>query len=86
MIEDFFPSILEIAGISDYETIQQRDGISFVPLLTEKGKVQDRDIYWHYPHSWGPSGPQESGQRVPFVRETGSWSTILTLVSGSYSI
>lgn len=52
MIEDFYPTILEIAGVQKYTTVQQRDGISFMPLLTGKGKVKDRDIYWHYPHSW----------------------------------
>lgn len=57
MIEDFFPTILEIAGVEHYNTVQKRDGISFLPLLTGKGKMPSRDIYWHYPHSWGPSGP-----------------------------
>ena len=57
MIEDFFPTILEMAGVDNYTTVQQRDGISFMPLLTGKGKMKDRDIYWHYPNSWGPSGP-----------------------------
>lgn len=57
MIEDFFPTILEMAGIDNYTTVQQRDGISFMPLLTGKGEMKNRDIYWHYPHSWGPSGP-----------------------------
>jgi arylsulfatase A-like enzyme len=79
MIEDFFPSILEIAGISDYETIQQRDGISFVPLLTEKGKVQDRDIYWHYPHSWGPSGP---GIGATCAIRSGDWKLVYYFDSG----
>ena len=38
MIEDFFPTILEIAGVKDYNTVQQRDGISFLPLLPAKVK------------------------------------------------
>ena len=79
MIEDFFPSILEIAGISDYKTIQQRDGISFVPLLTEKGKVQDRDIYWHYPHNWGPSGP---GIGATCAIRSGDWKLVYYFDSG----
>lgn len=79
MIEDFFPSILEIAGVSDYKTIQQRDGISFVPLLTEKGKVQDRDIYWHYPHSWGPSGP---GIGATCAIRSGDWKLVYYFDSG----
>lgn len=79
MIEDFFPSILEIAGVSSYKTIQQRDGISFVPLLTEKGKVQDRDIYWHYPHSWGPSGP---GIGATCAIRSGDWKLVYYFDSG----
>lgn len=68
MIEDFYPTILEIAGIQKYTTVQQRDGISFMPLLTGKGKVKDRDIYWHYPHSWGPSGPRVSSNLLHSFR------------------
>lgn len=33
IIEDFYPSILEMAGIDDYDVPQEIDGISFVPLL-----------------------------------------------------
>lgn len=33
--EDFFPSILEMAGIKEFETLQDVDGQSFVPLVTE---------------------------------------------------
>ena len=79
MIEDFFPSILEIAGISDYQTIQQRDGISFMPLLTGKGKMEDRDIYWHYPHSWGPSGP---GIGATCAIRSGDWKLVYYFDSG----
>ena len=79
MIEDFFPSILEIAGISDYQTIQQRDGISFMPLLTGKGKIKDRDIYWHYPHSWGPSGP---GIGATCAIRSGDWKLVYYFDSG----
>ena len=37
LIEDFYPTILEMAGVKDYETVQPIDGISFVPLLTGTG-------------------------------------------------
>lgn len=58
IIEDFFPTILEMAGISGYETVQKVDGLSFVPqLLQEKVSNQNRALYWHYPNNWGPSGP-----------------------------
>ena len=37
LIEDFYPTILEMAGVKDYETVQPIDGISFIPLLTGTG-------------------------------------------------
>ena len=37
MIEDFFPTILEMAGIERWEVPQTVDGVSFVPLLTGRG-------------------------------------------------
>jgi arylsulfatase A-like enzyme len=58
MIEDFYPSILEMAGVSDYQTIQQIDGKSFVPLLQGKpAGNSERPLFWHYPNEWGPTGP-----------------------------
>jgi arylsulfatase A-like enzyme len=58
IIEDFFPSILEIAGIDQYFTAQSVDGISFVPLLKDNHlRTLDRPLYWHFPNEWGPTGP-----------------------------
>jgi len=55
IIEDFFPSILEMAGITEYEQIGgEIDGISFVPLL-KGGKMnsEKREFFWHFPHNYG---------------------------------
>lgn len=53
IIEDFFPSILEMAGVEDYETVQTVDGVSFVPLLRGEGRApQDRCIFWNTPNTW----------------------------------
>lgn len=58
IIEDFFPSILEMAGIKGYETMQEVDGVSFVARLRgQKGYDVNRPLFWHYPNEWGPSGP-----------------------------
>ena len=72
MIEDFFPTILEIAGVEHYNTVQKRDGISFLPLLTGKGKMPAR----HLLALPAQLGPFRSGHRRhllhPFRRmETG---------------
>jgi arylsulfatase A-like enzyme len=58
IIEDFFPSILEMAGIKNYKTVQTIDGVSFVYLLNQENpETKNRPLYWHYPNNWGPTGP-----------------------------
>ena len=60
IIEDFFPTILEIAGVADPKQIGGViDGRSFVSLLrNENDPVRDkRPLYWHFPNNWGPQGP-----------------------------
>lgn len=59
IIEDFYPTILEMAGLDSYQTVQQIDGKSFMSLLTDNvpGQTADRPLFWHYPNEWGPSGP-----------------------------
>lgn len=58
LIEDFFPTILEMTQITDYRTVQTIDGISFIHLLKGRGSdTADRALFWHFPNSWGPTGP-----------------------------
>ncbi len=62
IIEDFFPTILEMAGAGDeLKTIPRIDGVSFVPWLrapdTADPATDSRRLFWHYPNVWGPSGP-----------------------------
>lgn len=58
LIEDFYPTILEMAGIRKYNTIQPIDGISFVPLLTQTGDPsRHRALVWNFPNNWGNDGP-----------------------------
>lgn len=50
MVEDVFPTFLEIAGIQ-YE--HKVDGVSFVNLVkSDSIKTHDRSIYWHFPHTY----------------------------------
>ena len=59
IIEDYFPTILEITGIQKYRQIGGKiDGVSFVPML--KGRSphrKKRSLFWHFPNKWGPAGP-----------------------------
>lgn len=55
IIEDFFPTILEIAGAAPPGPV---DGRSFVPLLrAPAAPVPERPLFWHFPNHWGPTGP-----------------------------
>ena len=57
IIEDFYPTLLAMAGIRDYTTVQQIDGQDFTPALTKGGGKesiwQNRPLIFHYPNSWG---------------------------------
>ena len=58
MIEDFYPTLLEIAEVKEYKTTQPLDGISFVPLLTGTGDPsRNRALVWNFPNIWGNDGP-----------------------------
>ncbi len=74
IIEDFFPTILELAGISLYESVQKIDGISFVPFLKNSYQTaKDRKLFWHFPNSWGPTGP---GIGASSTIRKGDWKLI----------
>lgn len=58
MIEDHFPTLLEMAQAKPHKTKQPIDGKSFMPLLLGKENInQNRSLIWHYPNLWGNSGP-----------------------------
>lgn len=62
IIEDFFPSILEMAQVSEYSTVQCVDGVSFVPLLNGKNVGNDlRPLVWNMPNNWIPGDYREYG-------------------------
>ena len=60
IMEDFFPTILEMAGIHHYTAVQTIDGKSMVPFLKNPGLLDtSRILLWHYPNNW-----EEGYQRV----------------------
>ena len=44
MAEDIFPTILDMAGIKEYETVQEIDGENLVPLLTDGSQAVRKAI------------------------------------------
>ena len=61
MIEDFFPTILDMAGINKYTTIQTIDGISFIDMIKSPELRRERPIVWHFPNLWGETQNIEEG-------------------------
>lgn len=60
IIEDFFPTILEMAGVEGFQQIGGViDGRSFVGLLHGRHDParDERPLHWHYPNMWGGTGP-----------------------------
>ncbi|MCG8310120.1 MAG: sulfatase [Cytophagales bacterium] len=45
---DFYPTILEVAGIEKPDN-KVLDGQSIIPLLTQQGTLGLRPLYWHFP-------------------------------------
>jgi len=54
---DFYPTILELAGLPA-QPEQHVDGVSLVPVL-QGGTLEERDLFWHYPH-YGNQGGEPS--------------------------
>lgn len=61
IIEDFFPTILEMAGIKSYTTKQTIDGVSFVDALKNPDNLKERTLIWHFPNLWGETQNKEEG-------------------------
>ncbi|WP_329905031.1 sulfatase [Porphyromonas pogonae] len=60
LIEDFFPTILDIAQVKDRKTKQKIDGVSFMPRLMGKAPFNadlQRSLVWNCPNLWGNDGP-----------------------------
>ncbi len=86
IIEDFFPTILELAGVEDFTQIGGvLDGRSFVPLLRgEHDTARDeRALFWHYPNHWGGTGP---GIAPSSTIRHGDWKLIYYYADRHYEL
>ncbi len=84
LIEDFYPTILEMANIQNYKTVQQIDGLSFTALLKgEKPSGDNRSLFWHFPNNWGPTGP---GIGATSTIRKGGWKMIYYHADQSFEL
>lgn len=61
IIEDFFPTLLDMAGINDYRTHQTVDGRSFADLLRHPRRQRQRTLLFHFPNIWVAGYRQSDG-------------------------
>lgn len=66
---DYYSTILDVAKDSPKPS-RTVDGMSIVPLLTQKGALHRKAIYWHYPH-YHPGGTSPAG-----AIRSGDWKLI----------
>lgn len=82
IIEDFFPTILELAGIQHYKTVQQVDGKSFVPVLKNPAYTDTiRTLIFHYPNKW-QNLENELGMNYFSAIRKGDWKLVYNMRNG----
>ena len=55
-MQDFYPTVLAMAGIKNYHTVQTIDGVSMVPILENPNYTDNtRALVWNFPNAWGES-------------------------------
>ena len=81
MIEDFFPSILEMAQVKNYKLLQKVDGKSFLPILRNPSYTNNnRALIWHSPNKWTPAdGP---GINYFSAIRKGDWKLVYSYRTG----
>ena len=85
IVEDFFPTLLQMARLRKVRTVQTVSGISFVPALKNPQLFNpDRTLLWHYPNKWintdGPAINYHSALR------RGDWKIIRNLRNGQHML
>lgn len=86
MIEDFYPTILDIAGVHDYNTVQTIDGISFKDLIGAPSVSRDRTIVWHFPNRWDGTVDESEGYGAYSALMRGDYHLIYFWESGNIEL
>jgi arylsulfatase A-like enzyme len=76
---DFYPTMLEMASLPA-KPAQHLDGVSLVPLLQGKNKIDRDAIYWHYPHYSNQGGFPGAAVRM------GDWKLIERFEDGTVQL
>lgn len=82
IIEDYFPTLLEISCNSDSTLTAGIDGKSFTRLLMEEkpaAEPEERSLIWNFPNVWGNNGP---GINLNCAIRRGPWKLIYYYTDG----
>ncbi len=82
IIEDFFPTILEMARIKYRKTTQTVDGKSFIPVLKNaRYKNDSRTLIWHSPNKW----TVDDGDGINYYSaiRKGDWKMVYSMRNGT---
>ena len=81
IVEDLYPTILDMAGIKQYNVPQTVDGIDIVPLMQGKTdrRFADRNLVWNFPNVWDGFGP---GVNLNCAIRRGDWKLIYYYATG----
>lgn len=75
-IQDFYPTILEMAGIKNYKPAQKIDGKSMVRYLKNPALMDNkRAIIWNYPNDWTGGNLGDDNSFMTAIRQ-GDWKLI----------
>ena len=76
IIQDFYPTLLEMAGITKYKTVQKTDGKSMVPFLKNQNlKDEKRTLIWNFPNDWTGGDLGTDNSFLTAIRQ-GDWKLI----------
>lgn len=75
-IQDFYPTLLQMAGINNYKTVQHVDGQSLIPYLKNPELKNDRRILvWNFPDDWDGGNLAQDNSWLTAIRQ-GDWKLI----------
>lgn len=81
IIDDFFPTILEMAQVKKYKTVQTVDGKTFLPILKNPSYADaTRTLIWHSPNKW----TTDDGPGINYfsaIRQ-GEWKLVYSMRTG----
>ncbi|MGV8877732.1 MAG: sulfatase [Sphingobacteriaceae bacterium] len=76
IIEDFFPTILQMAGIKSDHIVQKIDGKSIIPFIIDPKKMDNkRSLIWNFPNNWGGGDVEQDNSFMTAIIQ-GDWKLI----------